>query len=223
MKKQRHQFPEKGLYSQSYIFSPSPCMDVRTIKMVLCWRINIVFELWCWWRLLRISWTARRANQSILKEINTEYSLEGLMLKLKLQYFGHLMVRTESLEKTLILGKIEGKSWREWQGMRWLRVSLIQWTWVWANSGRRWRTEKPGVLQFMRSQSQTRLRGWINEWSQKCDGKTCSEQSCGANGADRLAWCRVATNLQFVENVISSKCNKRSTTKWTMPVSFHFI
>ena len=64
----------------------------------------------------------------------------------------------------------------------------------------------------------------LNKWRKsKCDGKTCSEQSCGANGTDRLAWCRVATNLQFVENVISSKCNKRSTTKWAMPVSFHFI
>ena len=81
-----------------------------TIKMVLRQRIDSVFELWFWQRLLRVSWTARRANQSILKEINPEYSLEGLMLKLKLQYFGHSMVRTESLEKTLILGKIEGKS-----------------------------------------------------------------------------------------------------------------
>ena len=78
-----------------------------------------VFELWCWRRLLRVPWTSRRSNQSILKEINPEYSLEGLMLKLKLQYFGHLMRRADSLEKTLMLGKIEGRR-REWHRMRWL-------------------------------------------------------------------------------------------------------
>ena len=78
------------------------------------------FEQWCWRRLLRVPWTARRANQSILKEIRPEYPLEGLMLKLKLQYFGHLMRRTDSLEKTLMLGKIEGRRIRGWQRMRWL-------------------------------------------------------------------------------------------------------
>ena len=78
------------------------------------------FELWCWRRLLRVPWTARRSNQSILQEISPEYSLEGLMLKLKLQYFGHLMQRTDSLEKTLILGKIEGRKRRGRQRMRWL-------------------------------------------------------------------------------------------------------
>ena len=78
------------------------------------------FVLWCWRRLLRVSWTARRSNQSILKEINPEYSLERLMLKLKLQYFGHLMQRIDSLEKTLMLGKIEGRRRRGWQRMRWL-------------------------------------------------------------------------------------------------------
>ena len=78
------------------------------------------FKLWCWRRLLRVSQTARRSNQSILKEINLEYSLDGLMLKLKLQYFGYLMQRVDSLEKTLMLGKTEGKRKREWQRMRWL-------------------------------------------------------------------------------------------------------
>ena len=78
------------------------------------------FELWCWRRLLRVPWTARKSNQSILKEINPEDSLEGLMLKLKLQYFGHLMWRTDSLEKTLMLGKIEGRRRTGWQRMRWL-------------------------------------------------------------------------------------------------------
>ena len=83
------------------------------------WRID-AFELWCWRRLLKVPWTARRSNQSILKQINPEYSLEGLILKLKLQYFGQLMRRTNSLEKTLMLGKIEGRRRRGWQRMRWL-------------------------------------------------------------------------------------------------------
>ena len=90
-----------------------------TIKKAECQIID-VFELWCWRRVLRVPWTARRSNQSILKEISPEYSLEGLMLKLKLQYFGHLMQRTDSLEKTLMLGEIEGGRRRGQQRMRWL-------------------------------------------------------------------------------------------------------
>ena len=90
-----------------------------TIKKAEYQRID-VFELWCWKRLLRVPWTARRSNQSILKEISPEYSLEGLMLKLKLQYFGHLMRRTDPFEKTLMLGKIEGGRRRGRQRMRWL-------------------------------------------------------------------------------------------------------
>ena len=89
-----------------------------TIKRAECWRID-TFDLWCWRRLLRVPWTARRSNQSILKEISPEYSLEGLMLKLKLQYFGHLMRRADSLEKTMMLGKTEGRR-RGWQRMSWL-------------------------------------------------------------------------------------------------------
>ena len=90
-----------------------------TIKKAEHWRID-AFELWCWRRLLRLPWTARRSNQSILKEISHKYSLEGLMLKLKLQYFGHLMRRTDLFEMTLMLGKIEGERRRGWQRMRWL-------------------------------------------------------------------------------------------------------
>ena len=90
-----------------------------TIKKAECRRID-AFELWCWRRLLRVSWTARRSNQWILKEISPEYSLKGLMLKLKRQYFGYLMGRTDSLEKTLMLGKIEGWRRRGWERMRWL-------------------------------------------------------------------------------------------------------
>ena len=107
---------------------------------------NDAFELWCWRRLLRVPWTARRSNQSILKEISAKYSLKGLVLKLKLQFFGHLMWRADSLEKTFMLGKIEGRRRRGWQRMGWLMASLTQWTWVWTNSGIWWWTGKPVVL-----------------------------------------------------------------------------
>ena len=93
--------------------------DSRTKKKAEHRRID-AFELWCWRRLLRVPWTARRSNQSILKEISPEHSLEGLMLKLKLQYFGHLVQRTDSFEKTLMLGEIEARRRRRWQRMRWL-------------------------------------------------------------------------------------------------------
>ena len=118
-----------------------------TIKKAECRRID-AFELWYWRRLLRVSWTERRSNQSILKEISPEYSLEELTLKLKLQYFGHLMQKTDSLEKTLMLGKIKGGR-RRGQRMRWLDSITDSWTWVWVNSGRWWWTGKPGVLQSM--------------------------------------------------------------------------
>ena len=116
-----------------------------TIKKAEHWRID-AFELWCWRRLLRVPWTARRSNQSILKEISPQCSLVGLMLKLKLQYFGHLMQRADSLEKTLRLGNIEGRRRRGWQRMRWLVASSTQWTWIWVNSGSWWWTGRPGVL-----------------------------------------------------------------------------
>ena len=105
-----------------------------TRKKAECRRID-AFELWCWRRLLRVPWTARRSNQSILKEISSEYSLERLMLTLKLQYFGHLMRRADSFEKTLMLGKIEGRRRRGRQRMRWLVALLTQWTWFWVDSG----------------------------------------------------------------------------------------
>ena len=118
-----------------------------TIKKAECQRTD-AFELWCWIRLLSVPWTSRRSNQSILKEISPGCSLEGLMLKLKLQYFGHLMWRAESLEKTLMMGKIESRRRRGWQRMR----SLTQWTWVWVKSGSWWWTGRPGMLRFMGSQ-----------------------------------------------------------------------
>ena len=110
------------------------------------------FELWCWRRLLRVPWTARRSNQSILKEISPEYTLEGLMLKLKLQYFGHLMWRTDSLEKTLMLAKIEGRRRRGQQRVRWLDGITDAMDMSWVNSGSWWWTGKPGMLQSMASQ-----------------------------------------------------------------------
>ena len=126
-------------------------MDVRVGPYVEHRRID-VFDLWCWRRLLRVPWTARRSSKSILKEINPEYSLQGLMLKLKLQYFDHLMHRAYWLKKTLILGKMEGRKRRGWQSMRQLDGIVHTMDIVWAYSGRYWRTEKPGMLQSMRSQ-----------------------------------------------------------------------
>ena len=131
-----------------------------TVKKSEHWRID-AFELCYYRRLLRVPWTARRSNQSILKEISPGCSLEGLMLKLELQYFGHLMQRADSFEKTLMLRKIEGRRRRGWQ--RWNgRMALpTQWTWVWGDSGSRWWTGRPGVLWFMGSQ---RVRqDWVTE------------------------------------------------------------
>ena len=119
MKKQRYNFADKGLYSQSYAFSSSHVWMWELDYKAERWRIGS-FELWSWKRLLSVSWISKRLNQSILKEINPEYSLERLVLKLKLQYFGHLMQRANTLEKTLMLGKIEGRKRRGWQRMRWL-------------------------------------------------------------------------------------------------------
>ena len=120
IKKQRHYFVHKGPSSQGYGFSCGHVWcESWSIKKAECRRID-AFELWCWRRLLRVPWTARRSNQSIPKEISPRCSLEGLMLKLKLQYFGHLIRRADSFEKTLMLGKIEGRRRRGRQRMRWL-------------------------------------------------------------------------------------------------------
>ena len=123
-----------------------------TINKVEHWSIDTFELLWCWRRLLRVSWTARRSNQSILMEISPEYSLEGPMLKLKLQFFGHLIRRTDSLEKTLMLGRTGGRRRRGWQRMRWLDSITDTWTWFWVSSRSWWWIGKPGVLQSMGSQ-----------------------------------------------------------------------
>ena len=115
------------------------------IKKAEHWRTD-PFELWYWRRLLRVSWTTRRSNQSILKEISPEYSLEGLLLKLKLQYFGHLMRRIDSLEKILRLEKTEGRREGDDRGWDGWMASLTRWTFVWASSQSWWRTGKPGML-----------------------------------------------------------------------------
>ena len=153
---------------KAMVFPVMKGCDSWTIKKAES-RIIDAFELWCWRRLLRVPWNARRSNQSILKEISPEYSLEGLMLKLKLQYFGHLMRRTDSLEKTLMLGKIEGRRRRGCQRMRWLDgitdsldMSLRE----------AWRVAVHGVTK-----TRTRLSNWT-DWSRsrrtlytKCDSQ----------------------------------------------------
>ena len=137
-----------------------------TVKKAEWWRTD-AFELWCWRRLLRVPWTERRSIQSILKEISPGCSLEGLMLKLKLQYFGHLMWRADSFEKTLMLGKIEGRRRGDDRGWDGWMASPTRWTWVWVNSRSWWWTGKHGVLWFVGSQRvghdwATELN-WLNE------------------------------------------------------------
>ena len=145
-----------------------------TIKKAEHWRID-AFELWCWRRLLRVLWTTRRSNQSILKEINPGYSLERLILRLKLQYFGHLMRRADSLGKILMLGKLtEGRRRKGWQRMRWL-ASPTWWTWVSASSGH---SKGQGSLECcsLWCWKESNTTEWLNK-TKVCRDFSCKEQA----------------------------------------------
>ena len=137
-------------------------MDVRVgpWRKLSRWRID-VFELWCWRRLLRVPWTARRSNQSILKEISPEYSLNGRILKLKLQYYGHLKRRTNSLEKTLMLGNIEGRREGEDRGWDGWMASPTSWTWIWLSSGMVEDRKASNATVHGVMKSRTQLSDWI--------------------------------------------------------------
>ena len=165
IKKKRHYFANKGPSSQSYGFSSS-----HVWMWELDYKESWVQKHWCFWTVV-----LKKTLESPLdcKEISHEFSLEGLMLKLKLQYFGHLMQRADSLEKTLMLGKTEGGRRRGWQRMRWLDGITDSWTWAWVSSGSWWWTGRPGMLQPMESKRvghdwATELN-WTEYWFVSCD------------------------------------------------------
>ena len=187
-----------------------------TIKKAMCRRID-AFELWCWRRLLRVPWTARRSTQSILKEISPGCSLEGMMLKLKLQYFGHLMWRVESLEIPWCWeglgarGEGDNRGWDGWM------ASLNRWIWVWVNSGSWWWTGRPGVLRFMGSKGSDTTE-WLN-WTEL---NACIQNLAkwywriyfqGSNGETDIE-NRLVDTGRGEEGV---RCMERATWKLTLP------
>ena len=183
-----------------------------TIKKAERWRID-AFELWCWRRLLRVPWTTRRFNQSILKEISPEYLLEGLMLKLKLQYFGHLMQTADSFKKSLMLGKTEGRRRRDSRGWDGWIASPTQWTWVWVDSGSWWWTGRPGMLQFMGSQRVD------HDWATELNWMNLNLQGLrvahfclgvfGLHGPPQHCWTKVTLKLTWP---LCYHCQKPLTT-----------
>ena len=197
-----------------------------TIKKAECWRID-AFERWCCRRLLRVPWTARRSSQSILKEISPGWSLEGLMLKLKLQYFGHLMGRVDSLEKTLMLGKIEGRRRRGGQRIRWLDGITDSMDMGWVYSGSWWWTWRPGVLRFMGLQ---RVRhDWATElnwnhcwcWLQPWNSKMLAPCRKGMTNLDSILRSRAITLPTKVFQVKAMVCTvvMYGCVSWSIKIS----
>ena len=193
--------------------------ETWTIKKAECQRID-AFKLWCWRRLLRVPWTARRSNESILKEIGPEYSLEGLMLNLKLQYVGHLMQRTDSLEKILMMGKIEGRRRRGQQMMRWLD-GITEWTWVWINSRSWWWTGRPVVL--LSTGSKRFGHDWVTElkwpdfFTSYSVGGMCNFLGSVLPQQKSVVTDRSSVTAQFywqAKENISSRCESRQPKRW---------